>query len=134
MIIGIGLWTRACVCIEMFLYSLFTYLNSFTQLGTRKDAMRFKSSTTSYEWQASRESYVQLVGTDLSVEIKISLKRSSYLHQLKYSSDYLGWMNKKLMNLLLSYFCQQALEMEKGHKTYKQKKKEHDDPYREWHL
>lgn len=88
----------------MFLYSLVTYLNSFTQPEIGKDAMRFKLSTASCEWEASRETYVQLVGTDLSVEIKISLKRSSYLGQLIYSSYYLGWMNKKLMSLLLSYF------------------------------
>jgi len=42
---------------------------------------------------------VQLVGEDLSVEIRISLKRSSYLGQLMYSNDHLGWMNKKQMNL-----------------------------------
>lgn len=92
MIIDIRLWTKVCVCIEMFQYSLFMYLNSFTQLGIRKDAI--KLSTISCEWQASRQIYAQLVGTDLSVEIKISLKRSSYLSQLVYISDYLKHLSK----------------------------------------
>lgn len=81
------------------------HVNSFTQPRIRKDATRFKLSTALCEWQASREIYVQLIGANLSVEIKISLKRSCYLGQLIHSSDYFGWnKNEPFALLFLSIY------------------------------
>lgn len=67
---------------QTFLYSFVMYLN------TQGSEMPWDSSNSSYPVNGEHQrKHVQLIGTDLFVEIKISLKRSSCLDWLMYLGD-----------------------------------------------